>query len=330
DFHALVYVDTPNANLICCICQTPFVDPVISPCGHTFCGGCIYQAIEANPVCPIDRAPLATDQLTKTPNIINNMVNELVVECPHHTTGCPEQTQRQFVQQHAEKCLYAYVDCVLEGCSTTVLKRDSSVHARECPFRLVECDVCHTTLHAHEVERHPPQCLSDTPACHHCHTEQPRAQYTDHLAHCPALPVSCHHHASGCPWQGERRHHTAHTTACPYEAIKGHLQQQQQQHAHLVQTLDALTSENALLRQQHKDLQAQWQGTLEQWQTLTTDPMAQLRTRVDSLGAGLQSLELQQNMALMTETFRLQEEMQSVKAVCHGIRMQMHYLMMDR
>ena len=35
-------------------------------------------------------------------------------------------------------------------------------------------------------------------------------------------------------------------------------------------------------------------------------------------------------MALMTETFRLQEELQSLRAICHGLRMQMHYLMMER
>lgn len=35
-------------------------------------------------------------------------------------------------------------------------------------------------------------------------------------------------------------------------------------------------------------------------------------------------------MTLMTETFRLQEEMQSLRTICHGMRMQMHYLMMDR
>lgn len=33
DLRALNYTETINANLICCICQAPFIDPVVLVCG---------------------------------------------------------------------------------------------------------------------------------------------------------------------------------------------------------------------------------------------------------------------------------------------------------
>src|SRR5690606_3379194 len=55
-----------------------------------------------------------------------------------------------------------------------------------------------------------------------------------------------------------------------------------------------------------------------------------IRSEMETLTEALQSLELKQNMALMTESIRAQEEIQSLRAVCHGLRMQMHYLLLDR
>lgn len=55
-----------------------------------------------------------------------------------------------------------------------------------------------------------------------------------------------------------------------------------------------------------------------------------VNNELETLSANIAALELKQNMALMTETFRLQEELQSVRAICHGLRMQMHFIMMER
>lgn len=55
-----------------------------------------------------------------------------------------------------------------------------------------------------------------------------------------------------------------------------------------------------------------------------------IRSEVETLTANLTSLELKQNMAIMTESMRLQEEIQSLRAVCHGLRMQMHYVLLEQ
>ncbi|KAF9114333.1 hypothetical protein BGX27_011153 [Mortierella sp. AM989] len=55
-----------------------------------------------------------------------------------------------------------------------------------------------------------------------------------------------------------------------------------------------------------------------------------IRSEIETLTANLASLELKQNMAIMTESMRMQEEVQSLRAVCHGLRMQMHYLLLEQ
>lgn len=55
-----------------------------------------------------------------------------------------------------------------------------------------------------------------------------------------------------------------------------------------------------------------------------------IKSEIETLTAGLASLELKQNMAIMTESMRMQEEVQSLRAVCHGLRMQMHYLLLEQ
>ncbi|KAF9434903.1 hypothetical protein BGZ76_007228 [Entomortierella beljakovae] len=55
-----------------------------------------------------------------------------------------------------------------------------------------------------------------------------------------------------------------------------------------------------------------------------------IRSEIETLTANLASLELKQNMAIMTESMRTQEEVQSLRAVCHGLRMQMHYLLLEQ
>ncbi|KAF9974542.1 hypothetical protein BGZ73_002025 [Actinomortierella ambigua] len=81
----------------------------------------------------------------------------------------------------------------------------------------------------------------------------------------------------------------------------GSLQQQQQQQQQQLRTRDMLISENE-----------------------------RIRSEMETLTAALASMELKQNMAIMTESIRMQEEIQSLRAVCHGLRMQMHYVLLER
>ncbi|RKP14039.1 hypothetical protein BJ684DRAFT_1400, partial [Piptocephalis cylindrospora] len=66
------YVTRPSAHLCCPICHAPFLSPVTTPCGHTFCRGCILQSLTFTSACPIDRSPLQEAQLGPTMLIVQN------------------------------------------------------------------------------------------------------------------------------------------------------------------------------------------------------------------------------------------------------------------
>ena len=55
-----------------------------------------------------------------------------------------------------------------------------------------------------------------------------------------------------------------------------------------------------------------------------------LRGSVASLATALDTLGKRHDVALMTETLRMHEDVQSLRAIVHGLRMQVHQIMMER
>ncbi|KAI8340089.1 hypothetical protein BC941DRAFT_419350 [Chlamydoabsidia padenii] len=352
DLKSLNYVDNVNSNLICCICQYPFIDPVVSPCGHTFCETCIYQAINTSPHCPIDRLALKVTDLEPAVKIISNMVNELLIHCPRADRGCDFIGQRQYMEHHHmdSDCQYAFQPCQLQECQELVLKKDLHSHVSTCKHRETECKMCKKKMPAFELEDHYQLCPSEIIQCSHCDTSRPRSDHATHLKTCPQMPMVCHYKEFGCPWTGERAKLEDHlASSCTYYKIKDFLYQQQQRETQLRDELRAVRKENESLKRLEHETKQQLDTTTNQLSLLfpghfALDPDLPLDTQqevvlsetqrlqhdIDSLSANMASLELKQNMALMTETYRLQEEVQSLRAVCHGMRMQMHYLMAER
>ena len=56
--HLYNYKEEVDEDLTCQICLQPFVEPVDTPCGHTFCKACLMSYLKVNPMCPLDRKPL--------------------------------------------------------------------------------------------------------------------------------------------------------------------------------------------------------------------------------------------------------------------------------
>ncbi|KAI9317112.1 hypothetical protein BX666DRAFT_145806 [Dichotomocladium elegans] len=194
DLRTLNYTESINANLICCICQAPFVDPVVLTCGHTYCSLCIYQALEASSVCPIDRSPVTLDEIKPAVKIVINMVNELLVQCPRSDAGCDYIGQRQFIEHHVKHdCLYTFAPCSMDECKTLVLKKDLGQHISTCKYRSTECKMCKRKMRGFELEDHHQLCPAEIIQCPHCETSRPRSEHTSHLHTCPRHPVECSH-----------------------------------------------------------------------------------------------------------------------------------------
>jgi len=54
-FPAALFVETPDDEWICAICQDVLEDPVCTPCGHSFCSACLAEWLTDNEQCPTCR-----------------------------------------------------------------------------------------------------------------------------------------------------------------------------------------------------------------------------------------------------------------------------------
>ncbi|TPX68504.1 hypothetical protein SpCBS45565_g03073 [Spizellomyces sp. 'palustris'] len=333
------YVDEINQNLLCPICYCPFITPVSSPCGHTFCQDCITFALASTPTpsCPIDRTPLSLTQVTPAAKLISSLLDELHVFCPNRKDGCTWIGQRQSLNSHLSvHCLYAQED---------VRRGELESHMRECSYRAEACTRCNRTIRKMDFAVHVSECSAGTASCMHCKRDIRRSDLAGHISDCPEAIVSCTHVYHGCAWEGQRKVlNEQHLVTCPFEAIKGffRIHDQRQQ---------AMEEENRELRRQLADLRQQVEALRERPLMIsppeaamvppivgeTADRIGQLLAETDqlrsdlvNLSAGFSAMEMRQDMALLCETSRLREEMHSVRALCQAVQSQLINFALDR
>ncbi|KAJ6594052.1 hypothetical protein B0H19DRAFT_1093554 [Mycena capillaripes] len=216
------YVVEPNSNLLCCICRMPFVEPVSTrTCSHTFCRDCIFQAISHAHQCPVDRSALSVDDLLPANSIIRSLVDELIVECIHRTSGCTHTCERQLLTAHVmDACPFSRVTCPKGECAQNFDRRDAESHT--CAHTLAPCDLCGAEFQHGDLQKHLLECNDSPVTCEFCVLECPRSELTAHNDICSEALVPCPQASNGCGWTGPRATlASAHTPSCPYEAIKG-------------------------------------------------------------------------------------------------------------
>eukprot|EP00668_Euglena_longa_P045987 GGOE01061670.1.p1 GENE.GGOE01061670.1~~GGOE01061670.1.p1 ORF type:complete len:386 (-),score=104.53 GGOE01061670.1:197-1264(-) len=87
------YVDPVPADLLCPVCQQPFISPLrIRSCGHTFCDTCLAGQRQ----CPLDGC--STPDREPADRIVRNLLDALRVRCPH--SGCGHVCKRASLPDH--------------------------------------------------------------------------------------------------------------------------------------------------------------------------------------------------------------------------------------
>ncbi|GAB5592992.1 hypothetical protein Unana1_07892 [Umbelopsis nana] len=219
-------------------------------------------------------------------------------------------------------------------------------------------------MRAFELEDHHELCPAEIVQCPHCDTSSIRSEHMQHLEECPERPIPCSLSSFGCKWTGPRKNLVpVHQKECAYEGIKDYLYQQQQREEALHEQLnyarrgyESLSSQiedlNTQVSHLQESLSAMFPSYFQQHRNqnmyndderitdLNDVPLSpqeiimsdneRIKNDIETITANMASLELKQNVALMTETLRMQEEMQSLRALCHGLRMQMHFVLMER
>lgn len=111
-------------HLNCPVCQQPFLQPMSTICGHTFCKECIEECLKTSSpsdselrkgFCPLDRTPIDSQDLHElfpTPLIISNLVDDLMVHCLNFERGCEWKGHRWEAENHARhECGNTGVKC---------------------------------------------------------------------------------------------------------------------------------------------------------------------------------------------------------------------------
>ncbi|RYP80816.1 hypothetical protein DL769_002286 [Monosporascus sp. CRB-8-3] len=219
DLRTLEYEDAIDENLICPICRTALISPVITNCDHVFCQKCLVQAHALNPVCPVDRLPLKLASETRSaPKIVHNQLDNLTVRCPNRLQGCVLVVARSLVENHvARYCEKTLVPCPHPACDKTVARKDMD---KGCLHYEVKCEYCDQVKQKVDLEEHQDkECPNRKKKCELCNAEFVRRKQDEHKKECPEEEVSCGFAALGCTLRMCRKRLEEHTRKCDYRVV---------------------------------------------------------------------------------------------------------------
>jgi hypothetical protein len=244
DYQTLEYVDAVDDTLICPVCKTPFYSPITTPCGHTFCAGCINRALETQGTCPIDRQPINKNRdYRRLPLIIKEQLDRLKVRCPNK--GCHHVCSRENLEGHYERrCEFTPVACPEPLCGKLIARRDASP-AKGCLHASIPCEFCHKPIAIAELSTHlDNDCDATEVECPDCKAKVVCHRLEKHKSKdCPEQQIRCTWHAAGCRQVAKRRVIQDHeATGCMFEAIARLLDQRAEDRMMINDLTSRLTS----------------------------------------------------------------------------------------
>ncbi|XP_074085524.1 E3 ubiquitin-protein ligase LNX isoform X2 [Macrotis lagotis] len=97
--HFYSYAEEVDDDLICHICLQALLEPLDTPCGHTYCTLCLTNFLVEKDFCPVDRKKIILQNCKKSNILVNKLLNKLMVTCPF-TEHCSEVLQRCDLEYH--------------------------------------------------------------------------------------------------------------------------------------------------------------------------------------------------------------------------------------
>ncbi|XP_007956240.1 ligand of Numb protein X 2 [Orycteropus afer afer] len=97
--HLYNYQDEVDDDLVCHICLQPLLQPLDTPCGHTFCYKCLRNFLLEKDFCPLDRKRLHFKLCKKSSILVHKLLDKLLVLCPFASV-CQDVMQRCDLEAH--------------------------------------------------------------------------------------------------------------------------------------------------------------------------------------------------------------------------------------
>lgn len=109
--HLYDYPDNTESELLCAICLQPLVDPVDTPCGHTFCFTCLKGHLKMQKTCPTDQKLIKEKDIKPSSLLVRKILDKLAVVCPNNGY-CDQVMPRCNLEIHLKyHCPGSYVSC---------------------------------------------------------------------------------------------------------------------------------------------------------------------------------------------------------------------------
>ncbi|KAI5966129.1 hypothetical protein CANMA_003375 [Candida margitis] len=262
---------TNTDHLNCPICQQPFITPLTTICGHTFCKECILEFVKSlrngsnndttttTGHCPLDRTPIDAaniNDLFPTPLIVTNLVDDLKVYCLNSERGCDWSGSRWEVDHHVmDLCPYTGVKCGGQRhndqvCELIVERRYfKNAEVNECIHKIFNCEFCDAEITKITEEEHlDHDCLYNYKTCELCGNDSiPQKNMAKHQENCIKMgKIKCPAHEIGCKWVGSNE------TSLEIHLQNGNCQLNQflPFYASMNERMTNLESENSFLQRQ--------------------------------------------------------------------------------
>ncbi|XP_045388974.1 E3 ubiquitin-protein ligase LNX isoform X2 [Lemur catta] len=97
--HFYTYTEDVDDDLVCHICLQALLDPLDTPCGHTYCTLCLTSFLLEKDFCPVDRKPLVLQRCKRSSILVHKLLNKLLVTCPF-AEHCGEVLPRCDLERH--------------------------------------------------------------------------------------------------------------------------------------------------------------------------------------------------------------------------------------
>ncbi|OAQ61078.1 TRAF-like signal transducer [Pochonia chlamydosporia 170] len=341
DMHTLTYVSDPDPNLLCPICHDPLVDPVTTPCDHTFCYRCLRRSIASSPsgtACPIDRELLLWVDCFSAARLVRTQLNCLIVKCPNQGRGCERELRRENVEKHATtECRFREFTCPDTTCDKKLRAKPKD---DECHHKEVDCDMCDDKVEETDKELHLLSCPQAKTRCQACWQLVCRSQMDSHHdLECDGIEVGCPYEDLGCPVRTIRGEIGAHSFTCAFhpETPSGVVIRNQRE---IIQSYSDLTS-------QFRDMQLRQDETAKRIDEALADgrkhgeggsgrndsvfndnrTMQDLDAGFEEVHQNLTHLEARQSMWTLNQVMPIREEVTELRNNINMIRMHVNWLL---
>jgi len=195
-------------DFTCVLCMTVFFKPMLDPCGHTYCQGCVLSLAKDDQItCPCSRSVFKAEQL-RANTCVERIIGGFELRCIHFEAGCEWRGYYKNFEKHLfGDCVNKLFNCPNVGClAQNFDKVEYQEHSLKCEYFTFACEHCHVFLTRKELKKHTSvDCQEIKVSCKFCKTQMARKMIKAHEKVCNDALFACPFYEHGCWTEAKMR-----------------------------------------------------------------------------------------------------------------------------